>query len=125
LSAGAPNSLTAADFDENSLLDLATANAELDLVSVHLNSSTPPLSPDCNLNSLPDGCDIASGRSADADSDGVPDECSPPPPRPLFHRADPNSDGTTDISDGLSIFPRRQNSVGQRNPRDFRTFPAE
>lgn len=32
---------------------------------------------DCNQNLLPDTCDIASGASADADGDGVPDECQP------------------------------------------------
>lgn len=30
---------------------------------------------DCNLNLLPDSCDIAMGVSEDADGDGVPDEC--------------------------------------------------
>jgi len=30
---------------------------------------------DCNLNLLPDSCDIAQGRSTDADASGVPDEC--------------------------------------------------
>jgi hypothetical protein len=32
---------------------------------------------DCNGNGVNDGCDIASGFSADADQDGVPDECRP------------------------------------------------
>lgn len=102
LSEAAPSRLTAADFDEDGFLDLAAGSAESDFISVHRNSSTPPISPDCNRNGLPDGCDIASGRALDGDADGVPDECSPP--RPMFHRADPNADGTTDISDGLSIF---------------------
>ncbi len=31
---------------------------------------------DCNLNSIPDSCEIASGASRDLDSDGIPDECS-------------------------------------------------
>jgi len=31
--------------------------------------------PDCNLNRVPDGCDIALGTSPDADGNGVPDEC--------------------------------------------------
>jgi hypothetical protein len=30
---------------------------------------------DCNLNGVPDECDIASGASADLDGNGVPDEC--------------------------------------------------
>ena len=31
---------------------------------------------DCNANSIPDSCEIASGGSLDLDGDGVPDECS-------------------------------------------------
>lgn len=35
-----------------------------------------PSCDDCNLNDVPDGCDIAYGESADVDpADGVPDEC--------------------------------------------------
>ncbi|MCL4742029.1 MAG: hypothetical protein KJZ54_07480 [Phycisphaerales bacterium] len=30
---------------------------------------------DCNANGIPDSCDIASGRSDDANRDGIPDEC--------------------------------------------------
>ncbi len=30
---------------------------------------------DCNLNRLPDSCDIASGRSQDVNGNGIPDEC--------------------------------------------------
>ncbi len=33
---------------------------------------------DCNGNGLLDSCDIAAGRAADRDSNGVPDECQPP-----------------------------------------------
>jgi hypothetical protein len=36
----------------------------------------------------------------DANRNGIPDECE----RPRFHRGDPNASGTTDISDGISIF---------------------
>lgn len=32
--------------------------------------------PDCNANGVPDAQDIQSGSSADADADGVPDECA-------------------------------------------------
>jgi hypothetical protein len=32
---------------------------------------------DCNRTLLPDSCDIAAGTSADADANGVPDECQP------------------------------------------------
>jgi hypothetical protein len=37
---------------------------------------------DCNLNDVPDECDIAGGTSQDLDGDGIPDECAPNPPRP-------------------------------------------
>jgi hypothetical protein len=32
---------------------------------------------DCNLNEIPDGCDIGSEYSKDNDADGIPDECQP------------------------------------------------
>ena len=34
--------------------------------------------PDCNNNSVPDSCDIASGTSQDCNGNGVPDECESP-----------------------------------------------
>lgn len=34
-------------------------------------------SSDCNVNFIPDECDIASGTSEDCNGDGVPDECQP------------------------------------------------
>ncbi len=33
---------------------------------------------DCNLNLIPDSCDIASGTSRDVNGNGIPDECEPP-----------------------------------------------
>jgi hypothetical protein len=33
---------------------------------------------DCNLNGVPDECDISSGTSHDYNHNGVPDECEPP-----------------------------------------------
>ncbi|MFQ5494216.1 MAG: hypothetical protein ACE5EX_02445 [Phycisphaerae bacterium] len=47
---------------------------------------------DCNVNEIQDDCDIASGTSADADLDGVPDEC----------QVDCNANGTYDR---LDIYP--------------------
>jgi len=38
----------------------------------------PDFGTDCNLNALPDECDISSGRSQDANLNGVPDECECP-----------------------------------------------
>ena len=35
--------------------------------------------PDCNTNTVPDGCDIAAGTSKDVNGNGVPDECDPCP----------------------------------------------
>ena len=43
---------------------------------LHLNFASPVT--DCNANGIPDSCDIASGHSHDADSDGTPDECVAP-----------------------------------------------
>ena len=33
---------------------------------------------DCNLNGIPDECDIANGTSEDTNENGIPDECEPP-----------------------------------------------
>ena len=52
----------------------------------------PGFTTDCNLNELPDSCDIASGASLDGDFNGVPDEC----------QIDCNSNGTYDR---LDIYP--------------------
>lgn len=50
---------------------------------------------DCNLNSIPDACDIASGTSLDSDLDGVPDECA--------NAADINGDGIVNVTDLLAL----------------------
>jgi DNA-binding beta-propeller fold protein YncE len=49
---------------------------------------------DCNLNLIPDGCDIDSGFSEDTNGDGVPDECATTP-------GDLNGDGVVSILDFL------------------------
>jgi glucose/arabinose dehydrogenase len=49
---------------------------------------------DCNSNAAADSCDIASGTSADANGDGIPDECQQPP-----CPADFNQDGGVDGAD--------------------------
>ncbi|RMH11474.1 MAG: hypothetical protein D6695_09105 [Planctomycetota bacterium] len=56
-----------------------------------------PADGDCNLNHVPDACDIAQGTSADANSDGVPDECQE------LCRADFNFDGVADFYDVLGF----------------------
>ncbi|MCH2142856.1 MAG: hypothetical protein MK077_07665 [Phycisphaerales bacterium] len=52
---------------------------------------------DCNLNRIPDACDIANGTSEDADGNGVPDECDSTCP------GDADGDGDTDVDDILEI----------------------
>jgi hypothetical protein len=97
-----PVALAAGDFDRDGRLDLAAANSRT-TVSLHLNLTTAPPSADCDRNTIPDECDLAGGSSRDDDSNNVPDECARPP-RPSFHRGDPNSSGTTDISDSVATF---------------------
>ncbi len=94
--------IAAGDFDGDDRVDLAAATAPA-AVLVYLNRTPPPHSADCNNNTIPDECDLAGGSSKDENSNGVPDECDAPP-RPRFHRGDPNSSGTIDISDAISIF---------------------
>jgi hypothetical protein len=53
---------------------------------------------DCNCNTVPDADDIASGTSADANEDGVPDECQTPCP------ADLSGDGVVDVNDLVLLF---------------------
>ena len=53
---------------------------------------------DCNGNGRSDASDIASGISADANGDGVPDECEAPCP------ADFNQDGGVDGADVSAYF---------------------
>ena len=67
------------DFDLDGRPDLVTANSEYDdTVSVLLGTTDgPAFDQDCNLNDIPDGCDIAEGRSEDCNDNGFPDECEP------------------------------------------------
>jgi sugar lactone lactonase YvrE len=51
---------------------------------------------DCNLNLVPDSCDIDSGSSSDVDGNGVPDECEPVP-------GDLDGDGAVGITDLLGL----------------------
>jgi glucose/arabinose dehydrogenase len=55
-----------------------------------------PLGPDCNHNEINDACDILMGTSRDANGNGIPDECEPPPPE---CRADFDGNGTLDSND--------------------------
>ncbi len=49
------------------------------------------ISSDCNTNGIPDECDISQGTSQDIDHNGIPDECDCP--------ADFNDDGAVDVLD--------------------------
>lgn len=55
----------------------------------------PPSPQDCNLNFIPDACDVASGRSADVNRNGVPDECE----GEVFPFGDLDHDGDIDGGD--------------------------
>ena len=52
---------------------------------------------DCNLNGVPDACDIANGTSDDANGNGIPDECD------SNCSGDVDGDGDTDVDDVLTI----------------------
>jgi hypothetical protein len=52
---------------------------------------------DCNLNAIPDACDIANGTSMDSNGNGIPDECD------STCVGDVDGDGDTDVNDVLMI----------------------
>ncbi len=76
------------DFDGDGNRDIGVYNDTAKTLSILLNQPTPPASSDCNLNMVPDTCELATGLS-DADGDGVPDECE----------ADCDGNGRPDIAD--------------------------
>jgi hypothetical protein len=53
---------------------------------------------DCNVNGIPDACDISGGVSQDADGNGVPDECVTPD-------IDADDDGVPDTADACPNQP--------------------
>ena len=65
---------------------------------------------DCNENGVHDACDIAFGDSADANADGVPDECQNPP--------DINDDGNVDTQD-LLVMLGSWGACGKNCPADL------
>jgi len=79
----------AGDMDGDGDADLVVSAARGDGITVLVNDTAPPTSPDCNRNGVPDACDIRDGISRDDDGDGVPDECTAS--RPRFVRG--NCDG--------------------------------
>ncbi|MCH2139222.1 MAG: hypothetical protein MK074_09270 [Phycisphaerales bacterium] len=72
-------------------------------------------STDCNLNGVPDDCDIANGDSSDANGDGIPDECNPCP-------GDFNNDGEVDVDDILAVIA---GFGGEYDVNDLLTVLAE
>jgi hypothetical protein len=62
---------------------------------------------DCNANGIVDSDDISSGRSTDADGNGVPDECGP-----TDCPGDINDDGTVDLSDLALLLSAFGSSTG-------------
>jgi hypothetical protein len=73
--------------------------------SAYMYSSTTH---DCNLNGIPDECDIADGTSDDLDNDGIPDECAT-----IFgNRSDFNGDGEVNIADLLQLVAAWGNAGG-------------
>ncbi len=71
---------------------------------------------DCNLNRVPDACDIANGTSEDSNGNGVPDECD------SGCSGDTDGDGDTDVDDILNII---NGFGGQYNVDDLLTAIAD
>lgn len=71
-----------------------------------LTGKGAPVLEDCNGNGLLDAEDIALGRSADCDGDGLPDECQP----------DADGDGVPDVCDKCPTGDDRVDSDGDGKP---------
>jgi hypothetical protein len=78
------------DLDGDQRPDVALVSHSPPGVAVYLNT-TAPYSRDCNVNMLPDECDIRRGASADGNGDGILDECQ--------RGQDCNSNGIDDIEE--------------------------
>jgi hypothetical protein len=96
-------SLVSGDFNLDGRVDFATANVDYDdNISVLLGTTDgPAFDHDCNLNDIPDGCDISEGTSEDCNDNGFPDECE----------FDCNENGVPDECD----ITRRDSPDGNRN----------
>ena len=70
-----PRGVVLGNFTGDAKLDVVTANLRSDEISLLVNSTTLPVSADCNENGLPDECDIDSGVSTDCNQNGHPDAC--------------------------------------------------
>jgi hypothetical protein len=69
---------------------------------------------DCNMNGVPDSCDIANGTSQDSNADGVPDECGCP--------GDYDGSGNVNVDDLLTVIA---GFGGQYNVEDLLIVLAE
>jgi hypothetical protein len=69
-----PGSLAAGDLDNDGRADIAVTDAPVASLGILLNRPVPSAL-DCDLNGVPDECDIDSGRSADCNANAMPDEC--------------------------------------------------
>jgi len=58
------------------------------------------IGPDCNGNGRNDSCDLLAGTSIDANHNGVPDECDPPPPACA---GDIDHSGAVNVDDLLAV----------------------
>ncbi|MBI4604172.1 MAG: VCBS repeat-containing protein [Planctomycetes bacterium] len=106
-----PLAVITADIDGSGLPDVVFTVGEHtqgdDFVKVLPNYSG--WSGDCDLNGLPDPCDVAAGTLSDTNGDGIADVCllrlkfRANPLADLFHRGDPNGDGNGDISDAILV----------------------
>src|SRR5262245_815984 len=54
--------------------------------------------PDCNQNGVRDDLDLANGTSGDENRNAIPDECET-----RFHRGDPDTDGSIDLTDAVFL----------------------
>jgi hypothetical protein len=86
-SAKGARSVFAMDLDGDGDLEVLSASFDDDEIVWYANPDD-----DCNLNGVPDACDLASGTSFDCDGNGQPDECGPPLP-------DSDADGYCDLGD--------------------------
>ncbi|NNF42524.1 MAG: hypothetical protein HKN62_05670 [Phycisphaerales bacterium] len=82
------------DCDDNDVLDVCDIPADGDAPGGPFYC-TEDCDPDCNVNGVPDACDVADGTSLDRNGNGIPDECE-----------DCNENGivdSADISAGTSV----------------------
>ena len=93
-----PYAVGIADLTGDGKPEIMIANVGPNEISILLNESVVPVSRDCNGNSIPDECDIASGTSRDCNGNGIPDECEGPA-CPGILAGDMDCSGTVDMAD--------------------------